>query len=74
MAKKQKTQWEIRNDNRIKTWKALSSEQREALLDLQTAWEELQSSYRELCHPQFGDIVKMDDAYYKLRSALIGDA
>jgi len=74
MAKKQKTQWEIRNDNRIKTWKALSSEQREALLDLQTAWEELQNSYRELCHPQFGDIVKMDDAYYKLRSALIGGA
>jgi len=74
MAKKQKTQWEIRNENRIKTWKALSPEQREALLSLQTAWEQLQCNYRELCHPVFDDIVKMDDAYYRLRSALIGDA
>lgn len=71
MAKKQKTQWEIDNDNRINTWKKLSPEQKAALHGLQTAWEELQSSYRELCHPTFGDIIKMDDAYYRLRRILI---
>ena len=71
MAKKQKTEWEIRKDNRVSIWKNLSLEQKEALRDLQTAWEEMQSSYRELCHPQFGDIVKMDDAYYRLRNVLI---
>ena len=71
MAKKQKTAWEIRKDNRVSIWKKLSPEQKEVLRDLQTAWEEMQSSYRELCHPQFGDIVKMDDAYYRLRNVLI---
>lgn len=71
MAKNQKTAWEIRKDNRVSIWKKLSPEQKESLRDLQTAWEEMQSSYRELCHPQFGDIVKMDDAYYKLRNVLI---
>jgi hypothetical protein len=71
MANKQKTAWEIRKDNRVSIWKKLSPEQKEALRDLQTAWEEMQSSYRELCHPQFGDIVKMDDAYYRLRNVLI---
>jgi len=71
MAKKQKTEWEIRTENRINIWKTLSPEQKEALHGLQTAWEEMQSSYRELCHPQFGDIVKMDDAYYRLRNVLI---
>ena len=71
MAKEQKTVWEIRKDNRVSIWKKLSPEQKEALRDLQTAWEEMQSSYRELCHPQFGDIVKMDDAYYRLRNVLI---
>jgi hypothetical protein len=71
MAKNQKTAWEIRKDNRVSIWKKLSPEQKEALRDLQTAWEEMQSSYRELCHPQFGDIVKMDDAYYRLRNVLI---
>ena len=71
MAKEQKTAWEIRKDNRVSIWKKLSPEQKEALRDLQTAWEEMQSSYRELCHPQFCDIVKMDDAYYRLRNVLI---
>ena len=71
MAKKQKTAWEIRKDNRVSIWKKLSPEQKEVLRDVQTAWEEMQSSYRELCHPQFGDIVKMDDAYYRLRNVLI---
>jgi hypothetical protein len=71
MARKQKTQWEIDNDNRINVWKKLSPEQKAALHGLQTAWEELQGSYRELCHPTFDDIIKMDDAYYRLRRVLI---
>jgi len=71
MAKKQKTEWDILNENRINVWKTLSPEQKKALHGLQTAWEELQGSYRELCHPTFDDIIKMDDAYYRLRRVLI---
>jgi ferric-dicitrate binding protein FerR (iron transport regulator) len=71
MAKKQKTQWEIMRENRLETWKKLSPKQRGALKEVQNAWHELQGSYRELCHPTFDDIVKMDEAYHRLAQFMI---
>ena len=70
MAKKQKTEWEITNENRAKTWKHLSPEQKEALKDLRVAWRDLQWSYAEFCHPNYGDLVKMDDACHKIYRVL----
>jgi len=74
MAKKQKTEWEITNENRAKTWKHLSPEQKEALKDLRNAWGELQIGYYELCHPNYGDLVNMDNACHKVYRVLFEEA
>jgi len=71
MAKKQKTEWELTRENRLEIWKKLSPKQKGALKEVGEAWCNLESSYRELCHPTFDEIVKMDDAYHRLAQCMI---
>jgi len=70
MAKK-KSEWELRRDAATKSWKAMTPHQQDCMLEMLKAWTPIRSRVSDMSSLDYDDLRAVDDAWYKLRNALV---
>ena len=71
--KKEKTQWEINQEQAAATWKSMTSDQQQAVLGMLKAFVPIRQSVSDLCEISYDDLRNMDQAWYTLRRLLVDD-
>ena len=70
---KKMTDYEKRVKNANDVWKSMSQEQKDAVLEMLETWTHIRCSVNELVHISYEDLLKVDAAWYGLRSYLVGE-
>ena len=71
--KKEKTQWEINQEQAAATWKSMTPKQQQAVLEMLQAFVPIRQAVSELCDISYDDLRNMDQAWYTLRRLLVDD-
>ena len=71
--KKEKTQWEINQEQAAATWKSMTANQQQAVLEMLQAFVPIRQSVSEFCDISYEDLRNMDQAWYTLRRLLVDD-
>ena len=70
---KKKEDWQIKMEERLKSNQKLldmmNDHQRESIKEVMLSIDNIMDSYRSLTHPGYQDIVRLDDAFWKLKAA-----
>jgi hypothetical protein len=62
-----------RKQNAEDIWKTMSKDQKDAVLEILQSWVPIRCSISDLCPITYDDILKVDAAWYRLRSNLVSD-
>ena len=71
--KKEKTQWEINQEQAAATRKSMTAKQQQAVLEMLQAFVPIRQSVSEFCDISYEDLRNMDQAWYTLRRLLVDD-
>ena len=69
--KKEKTQWEINQEQAAATWKSMTPKQQQAVLEMLQAFVPIRQSVSDLCDISYEDLRNMDTAWYVLKRHLV---
>jgi predicted Fe-S protein YdhL (DUF1289 family) len=71
--KKEKTQWEINQEQAAATWKSMTQDQQQAVLEMLQAFVPIRQSVSELCEISYEDLRNVDQAWHVMRRLIVDD-
>ena len=71
--KKEKTQWEINQEQAAATWKSMTAKQQQAVLDMLKAFVPIRQSVSDLCEISYDDLRNMDEAWHVMKRLIVDD-
>ena len=71
--KKEKTQWEINQEQAKATWKSMTPKQQQAVLEMLHSFVPIRQSVSELCEISYDDLRNMDQAWHTLRRLVVDE-
>jgi len=71
--KKEKTQWEINQEQASATWKSMTPKQQQAVLDMLKAFVPIRQSVSDLCEISYDDLRNMDEAWHVMKRLIVDD-
>jgi len=70
---KEKSEWELQREAANKCWKSMTPHQQKTVIEMLEAWLPIRSSISELCSLDYDDLRTLDDNWYCLRRAIVGE-
>ena len=70
---KEKNEWELQREAANKCWKSMTPHQQKTVLEMLEAWLPIRSSISELCSLDYDDLRTLDNKWYCLQSAIVGE-
>ena len=71
--KKEKTEWEINQEQAAATWKSMTAKQQQAVLDMLKAFVPIRQSVSDLCEISYDDLRNMDEAWHVMKRLIVDD-
>ena len=71
--KKEKSQYEITREKASATWKSMTPQQQQAVLEMLQAFVPIRHAVSELCDISYDDLRNMDQAWHVMKRLIVDD-